>query len=415
MKKMFMFVLFCCILNPPSSIAEEIFHPICNSSGATNCEVFPTCQAENTPYLSCYDNEIGRHVCCYSPPPYGGETTYPEPDYDNECAYLECIEVGSPSPCAWLAQPNGIECDNNNACTGGENLPIEERDSCQNGQCISGEINFNPATHCCHPDYSPIPGEEIGSCVNESCIPYADGISCGDDTATECTNPDTCLSGICRSNNINEGIPCDDEDDCTLIDSCTSGICEGLEPWWSVTILQKSGPRRLKVTVFDTLPLDTTVSLKLISGEWLCLEKYVSESGALYNYPIYRTIGDFVAASPIYVHGKDVVPETRYQVVTTCQNSQHPLFTNEKITPTWGDVAGDNEGEPGYGPPDGKIDFTDISAVVDAFIGNPIAPPMEICDIAPEMVNFVVDFTDIEAVVEAFETSGLYPYSDPCE
>lgn len=402
-----------CILGQ-ISVFGQFFHPVCNSSGSTDCELFPACQEENTPYISCWDFDIGRDVCCYSPPPPGGETTYPEPDYDNECAYVACVGSGIPNPCAWLIQDNYIECDDNNACTGGnESLP-ENKDMCLNGKCVGGEINYNPETHCCHPHHGSYPLDQIGICVDENCIPYTNETPCGDGKNTRCTNPDMCINGICDPNDAPVGMFCNDFDDCTFNDGCYNGECEGMS---TTSILQKSGPRRLKVTVnqHPFQPPNIPISLKVTSDHWPCIQKYVTEFGTLSDTPIFRSAGDWISDSPIFVYGKDIVPNSIWKIETNCQGSSYSTYSNSKMTTGWIDIAGPVDAKGNFTVPDGIVDFNDISAMVAAFKGEASAPPMETADVVPEIVDHIVDFNDIMAAVEAFQMPGNYPFSYPCE
>ena len=88
----------------------------------------------------------------------------------------------------------------------------------------------------------------------------------------------------------------------------------------------------------------------------------------------------------------------------------HPTRANAAHVPRWGDVAA----VAGCGfAPDGVVDFTDISCVVDKFKNLPGAPRKARSDAAPDTPDWIVDFTDIPAVVDAFR--GLpYPHDAPC-
>ena len=65
-------------------------------------------------------------------------------------------------------------------------------------------------------------------------------------------------------------------------------------------------------------------------------------------------------------------------------------------------------------PPDGDMDFDDITALVDKFRNLPGAPLKSRADIAPAVPDQIVDFVDIPWVVDAFR--GLpYPFDGPEE
>lgn len=74
----------------------------------------------------------------------------------------------------------------------------------------------------------------------------------------------------------------------------------------------------------------------------------------------------------------------------------------------WGDITG-SQGV--IVAPDGKVDFLDVSAVVDAFVNAPGAVDLHRCDLAPAIPNGVVDFNDISAALDAYR--GLpFPYEN---
>jgi hypothetical protein len=74
----------------------------------------------------------------------------------------------------------------------------------------------------------------------------------------------------------------------------------------------------------------------------------------------------------------------------------------------WGDTVGDGNQQ----PPNGTVDFNDISSVVDKFKNATGAPSKPRVDVAPEVPDRIIDFDDIPSVVDAFK--GLpYPYDGP--
>jgi hypothetical protein len=76
-------------------------------------------------------------------------------------------------------------------------------------------------------------------------------------------------------------------------------------------------------------------------------------------------------------------------------------------SPKWGDVAGITDA--GWTPPDGRVDFNDIMAVVERFRSLPGAPSVEVCDLVPQHPDHVVDFQDIAVACDAFR-GFPYPY-----
>ncbi|MEC8023817.1 MAG: hypothetical protein VX223_07755, partial [Myxococcota bacterium] len=143
------------------------------------------------------------------------------------------------SGCIPIFATTGTVCDDQNNGT--------KDDQCTaNGQCVGtayscpiGDLctpsytqdgvgciaNFSPegtqcgsaSTQCKHPEAC----DGAGSCLPETNV--TNGTACGDQSNTACTNPDTCQTGICRSNHANSGVVCG-----TASDECKSpGVCDG--------------------------------------------------------------------------------------------------------------------------------------------------------------------------------------------
>jgi len=68
---------------------------------------------------------------------------------------------------------------------------------------------------------------------------------------------------------------------------------------------------------------------------------------------------------------------------------------------------------PGAAPPDGNVDFRDITGIVDRFKSAVGSPPIERCDLHPAIPDQIIDFNDISADVDAFK-SLPYPFAAPC-
>jgi hypothetical protein len=156
----------------------------------------------------------------------------------------QCHMDGTCNPangtCSNPPQPNGTDCDDNNACTTGE--------ACNGaGSCTGGTTKSCPATDQCHTAGTCDPG--TGNCSN----PPDTGASCDDNNA--CTQTDKCnASGVCIGSNpitcpgdmchddgtcnpnngncstgsVKTGMSCDDGVDCTFNDVCqANGTCKG--------------------------------------------------------------------------------------------------------------------------------------------------------------------------------------------
>ena len=79
----------------------------------------------------------------------------------------------------------------------------------------------------------------------------------------------------------------------------------------------------------------------------------------------------------------------------------------------WGDTVGSLV-DGAWTPPDGTVEILDALAVMERFVNAPGAPPLEWCDLYPEMPDGSIDIIDVLSVLDAF--SGLpYPFEAPCD
>ncbi len=144
--------------------------------------------------------------------------------------------------CANPAKPDGVMCDDGDACT--------QTDTCLAGLCVGGDPGTCTAQDQCH---------AVGVCDPATGLcsspPRADGAACTDGTL--CTQTDTCLGGLCVGANpvvcaaqdschaagtcnpatglcsnplLLDGTLCDDGNPCTLTDTCQDGTCLGGNP-----------------------------------------------------------------------------------------------------------------------------------------------------------------------------------------
>lgn len=298
-------------------------------------------------------------------------------------------------------------------------LDLTSRDCDQNGQLDSVQIAIDPLLDCnedgtidtCEPQYDDCNGNEVadfcdvfdgtsedcsGNLIPDECEPDCNGNGAAD----SCDIDDT-TSSDCNANLV--------PDECDIasgesLDDDGNGVpdeCERVP----VTLGQE-GCRRLSVTlgVDPALP----VALLVTSPDYPCLSEYVQEDGRLGDSPRYRRADEW--DSPTYVRGPDIVPDTTYQIQaepTVGELSEPGTAT----TALWGDTAGDFV-EGAWTPPDGNVDFNDITATVDAFRQLPDAPPWRRCDVVPRTPDGVIDFDDIAGVVDGFR--GLpYPHEGP--
>lgn len=139
--------------------------------------------------------------------------------------------------------------------------------------------------------------------------------------------------------------------------------------------------------------------------------------------PTYVTAGleetghpaDWSLEGLVHVYGPEIAPGCTYEIAlvpNTCaayeESYSEPLVIQ---TAKWGDIVG---GDGNQSPPQGTVDFSDISSVVDKFKNLADAPSKSRADVAsgtPCTTDQIVDFVDIPAVVDAFRG---FPYDDSC-
>jgi len=117
----------------------------------------------------------------------------------------------------------------------------------------------------------------------------------------------------------------------------------------------------------------------------------------------------------VHVTDDEIVPNARYELQVidcTCDPADEANYSAPLsiTTSRWGDLVGMNNAQ----PPNGTVDFVDVSGVVDKFKNSAGAPIKSRTDVAPDVPNRVVDFVDIPGVVDAFR-GRPYPYNGPDE
>jgi len=126
---------------------------------------------------------------------------------------------------------------------------------------------------------------------------------------------------------------------------------------------------------------------------------------------------DWGALGRVHVFDDEIVPGATYKVqaiIDGCPLDFEPNFSGPSYVVTaalWGDVTGDFYGGQWTGP-NGRIDFLDITAVVEKFRNLPSAPSKVRVDLAGGDPDAIVDFTDISVCVDAFR-GFAYPYGVP--
>ena len=127
----------------------------------------------------------------------------------NECRYCDTVYSTS----VWRNKSNGLGCGSFDQCVSGECLDCHNVSGCSD---LSDD-----GLECSEP-----------ACVGNMCVhdlDAHDGELCGDDSDTECTDPDTCdAQGVCQLNHEPVTTSCNDGVACTHTDKCDgSGVCAG--------------------------------------------------------------------------------------------------------------------------------------------------------------------------------------------
>jgi hypothetical protein len=123
----------------------------------------------------------------------------------------------------------------------------------------------------------------------------------------------------------------------------------------------------------------------------------------------------------VHVFDEQIEPQTWYAVEAVgCSPGRSPA--NEFSTPlpvttaAWGDLVGNEMVGEVWAPPQGVVDFMDISCVVDKFKNEVTAPKKARCDLVGDLVPSIpdakIDFNDISSCVDAF-TGHPYPFGAP--
>lgn len=222
-----------------------------------NCLTDEECDDQN----ECTADGCSNGNCTH---PWNANGTLCGDAYSDTCNQADSCLNGS---CRTNLAPNGTICsDVGEYCTG-------ER-TCLNGLC--GQAPYNPCTTaaapicdeendrcvqclddtaCTNPTFpfcdltsgtckrcvTDLHCASTNPCVTRSCINFQcfssalpNGTSCGDPSSTDCTLPDTCLSGSCASNHMLDTTHCTDDGDPCTTDWCQQGVCAHASPDFAV-------------------------------------------------------------------------------------------------------------------------------------------------------------------------------------
>jgi len=154
------------------------------------------------------------------------------------------------------------------------------------------------------------------------------------------------------------------------------------------------------------------ISESPLIGEWHPSPPPPLYKGAnLQCTPYFR---DWSKLGVIYVFDDEIVPSATYtiQVIDdTCELANEADYSAALTltTSAWGDVVSNCVTNP-CGPPDGSAGMTDLTAILDKFMGLPGAPIKARADLYPAIPNGIVNFDDIVAVLDAY-LGASYPPS----
>lgn len=224
---------------------------------------------------------------------------------------------------------------------------------------------------------------------------------CGGDADCDdgifCNGAETCVTAACAVGTK----PCLEEGRCDeALDQC-------FDPGCSLPAVDGEGGRYVAITPpADMGPVGLLVAplcdgasvmyLGVPSG-WQNIAQTVDgpESAAYLSFEQW--------GGTVHVTDPTIVPDTEYFARTDCGTPDTPSLSASvlAVTQIYGDTVGAFDGE-AWTPPDGVVDFGDITAAVDKFRSLPTAPSLFQCDLMGCSTNEIVDFVDISGVVDGF-------------
>ena len=200
--------------------------------GAVDCEDGDACTADVCLDGECDHSPASGGVCDDEDPCTEADTCVlgeclgadKDCDDDNACTNDACVKAAGQGVCSYT-QLSLVDCDDGDECS--------VDDTCFNGVCIgtdpgpSGPCGCQVASDC--DDFEP---DNLcvtqWQCVGGSCLPHPEGTVKCDDDMNPCTRSECREStGICLTEMVDPGTPCDDGVACTLGDACFAGACFG--------------------------------------------------------------------------------------------------------------------------------------------------------------------------------------------
>jgi hypothetical protein len=296
-----------------------------------------------------------------------------------------------------------INCDDGIDCT--TDTCDESMDRCENApnDALCDDGNPCNGTEICESPMGcvrTLAADCNGNAIEDSCD-IAEG---GSEDANTNGIPDECEPGACCEPNgaCNVGLQ-----SACMGGSWSVGLACEPNPCAYMTEVTAAGCRYLRIVPNPTANSANPMALRVARTDIPCAPRYValdSGIGRLIDNPVYLPGSQW---GTVLVADSELIPGGTYMV-----SAESDLGTSAGVAatlPRWGDVVGVTNDA----PPDGIVDFQDISGIVDRFKGWPGAPPMERCDLDPAIPDQAIDFSDISDGVDAFK--GLpYPYAAPC-
>ncbi len=182
---------------------------LCGDQDNTACNAPDTCNGTGT----CVDNKKAAGYVCQT----GTGTCDPDHTCNGTTNTCNANYAASGTTCG---DPDNTACNAPDTCNG--------TGTCVDNKKAAGYV-CQTGTGTCDPDHT------CNGTTNTCNANYAtSGTACGDPSSTECDNPDSCDgSGTCLANHEPDGTNCGDAGtECTNQDTCLSGVCHdnGFKP-----------------------------------------------------------------------------------------------------------------------------------------------------------------------------------------
>lgn len=239
-------------------------------------------------------------------------------------------------------------------------------------------------------------GCTLDLCSAEGRCVYEPSDELCDDDGVYCNGAEICVA---ESGCVSAGNPCSSPAHCNE----STDSCGCLAPLVTV-----AGARYLSVTPV-TSNAAIPVAIQIKAGCPSAQEKYIGTPAGSRNVAQAVDQSDDAArltvsawGGTVHLSGFEIAPGTSYSVWLDCgaPGTPAPGPVVSVQTHGWGDVISRTTPS---GPPDGEVDFADISALVDGFRSAPTALPLFRLDLFGCVPNQVIDFIDISGGVDAFK------------